>query len=136
MKQDISKIALIEKAKEAREMAYVPYSKFKVGAALLTEEDDVIKGCNIENASYGLTNCAERTALFKAYSEGIKKFKALAVVADTERPVPPCGACRQVMAEFCPPNMPVYLTNLKGDIFETTVQELLPGAFTAEDMHE
>ncbi|EKN64247.1 cytidine deaminase [Schinkia azotoformans] len=136
MKQDISKIALVEKAKEAREMAYVPYSKFKVGAALLTEEDDVIKGCNIENASYGLTNCAERTALFKAYSEGIKKFKALAVVADTERPVPPCGACRQVMAEFCPPNMPVYLTNLKGDIFETTVQELLPGAFTAEDMHE
>ncbi|KEF38148.1 cytidine deaminase [Schinkia azotoformans MEV2011] len=136
MKQDISKIALIEKAKEAREMAYVPYSKFKVGAALLTEEDDIIKGCNIENASYGLTNCAERTALFKAYSEGIKKFKALAVVADTERPVPPCGACRQVMAEFCPPNMPVYLTNLKGDIFETTVQELLPGAFTAEDMHE
>nr|WP_326163152.1 cytidine deaminase [Schinkia azotoformans] len=132
----MSKIALIEKAKEAREMAYVPYSKFKVGAALLTEEDDVIKGCNIENASYGLTNCAERTALFKAYSEGIKKFKALAVVADTERPVPPCGACRQVMAEFCPPNMPVYLTNLKGDIFETTVQELLPGAFTAEDMHE
>nr|WP_039957615.1 cytidine deaminase [Schinkia azotoformans] len=132
----MSKIALVEKAKEAREMAYVPYSKFKVGAALLTEEDDVIKGCNIENASYGLTNCAERTALFKAYSEGIKKFKALAVVADTERPVPPCGACRQVMAEFCPPNMPVYLTNLKGDIFETTVQELLPGAFTAEDMHE
>ncbi|MGG3780894.1 cytidine deaminase [Schinkia azotoformans] len=132
----MSKIALIEKAKEAREMAYVPYSKFKVGAALLTEEDDIIKGCNIENASYGLTNCAERTALFKAYSEGIKKFKALAVVADTERPVPPCGACRQVMAEFCPPNMPVYLTNLKGDIFETTVQELLPGAFTAEDMHE
>ena len=136
MKEDISKIGLIDKAKEAREMAYVPYSKFKVGAALLAEDDHVIKGCNIENASYGLSNCAERTALFKAYSEGIKKFKALAVVADTERPVPPCGACRQVMAEFCPPDMPVYLTNLKGDILETTVQELLPGAFTAEDMHE
>lgn len=136
MKEDKAKIGLIDKAKEAREMAYVPYSKFKVGAALLAEDDHVIKGCNIENASYGLSNCAERTALFKAYSEGIKKFKALAVVADTERPVPPCGACRQVMAEFCPPDMPVYLTNLKGDILETTVQELLPGAFTAEDMHE
>lgn len=134
MKEDISQI--IVKAKEAREMAYVPYSKFKVGAALLTEDGAIIKGCNIENAAYGVTNCAERTALFKAYSEGINKFKALAVVADTERPVPPCGACRQVMAELCPPDMPVYLSNLKGDIQKTTVQELLPGAFTAEDLHE
>ncbi|HHW36898.1 MAG TPA: cytidine deaminase [Bacillales bacterium] len=132
----MSKIALIDKAKEAREMAYVPYSKFKVGAALLTEDGAIIKGCNIENAAYGVSNCAERTALFKAYSEGIKKFTALAVVADTERPVPPCGACRQVMAELCSPNMPVYLSNLKGDIHETTVKELLPGAFTAEDLHE
>lgn len=136
MKEDILKNGLIDKAKEAREMAYVPYSKFKVGAALLTEDDHVIKGCNIENAAFGMTNCAERTALFKAFSEGNKRYKALVVVADTERPVPPCGACRQVMAELCPPNMPVYLTNLKGDIFETSVQELLPGAFTAEDLHE
>lgn len=136
MKLNVSKIELIDQAKEARKMAYVPYSKFKVGAALLAEDGAIIKGCNIENAAYSVTNCAERTALFKAYSEGIKKFTALAVVADTERPVPPCGACRQVMAELCPPDMPIYLTNLKGDIQETTVQELLPGAFTAEDLHE
>lgn len=127
---------LIDNAKEAREMAYVPYSKFKVGAAVLSEDEKIYKGCNIENASYGLCNCAERTALFKAYSEGANKFKAIAVVADTDRPVPPCGACRQVMAELCPQDMPVYLTNLKGDVLETTVQELLPGAFTAEDLNE
>ncbi|HHY72975.1 MAG TPA: cytidine deaminase [Bacillus bacterium] len=127
---------LIDQAKEAREQAYVPYSKFKVGAAVLTQNMKVYKGCNIENAAYGLCNCAERTALFKAFSEGDKQIKALAVVADTKRPVPPCGACRQVMAELCPPNMPIFLTNLQGIITETTVEALLPGAFTAEDLHE
>ncbi|WP_458415425.1 cytidine deaminase [Schinkia sp. CFF1] len=136
MKEDSIINDLIAQAKEAREMAYVPYSKFKVGAAILTENKKVYKGCNIENAAYGVCNCAERTALFKAYSEGDKQFKALAVIADTERPVPPCGACRQVMAELCPPDMPVYLTNIKGSVFKTTVQELLPGAFTAGDLHE
>lgn len=136
MKKDTVIDNLIDNAKEAREMAYVPYSKFKVGAAVLSEDEKIYRGCNIENASYGLCNCAERTALFKAYSEGDKKFKAIAIVADTDRPVPPCGACRQVMAELCPQDMPVYLTNLKGDVLETTVQELLPGAFTAEDLHE
>ncbi|WP_102345558.1 cytidine deaminase [Bacillus sp. Marseille-P3661] len=127
---------LIAKAIEARDYAYVPYSKFKVGAALLTSNDEVYKGANIENAAYSLGNCAERTALFKAYSEGNVSFKALAVVADTDRPVPPCGACRQVMSELCPPHMPVYLTNLKGDVLETTVEELLPGAFSPEDLNE
>lgn len=125
---------LIEQSKLAREKAYVPYSKFQVGAALLAEDGTVYQGCNIENSSYGLANCAERTAIFKAVSEGVKKFKALAVVGDTEGPCSPCGACRQVISEFCAPDMPVYLTNLKGDIQQTTVGELLPGAFTPEDL--
>lgn len=125
---------LLEESKIAREKAYVPYSKFKVGAALLTADGSVYHGCNIENASYGMTNCAERTAFFKAVSEGVKDFAALAIVADTDHPCPPCGACRQVMVEFCKPEMPVYLTNLKGDVELTTVGDLLPGAFTPEDL--
>lgn len=125
---------LIKEAKAARELAYVPYSKFKVGAALLTEDGKVYRGCNIENAAYSMTNCAERTAIFKAVSEAEKRFTAIAVVADTDRPVPPCGACRQVISELCPQDMKVILTNLKGDITELTVAELLPGAFSAEDL--
>ncbi|MGD8189037.1 cytidine deaminase [Brevibacillus ginsengisoli] len=125
---------LIQQALEARKMAYVPYSKFAVGAALLSESGKVYKGCNIENAAYPLCNCAERTALFKAFSEGDQKYQALAVAADTDQPVPPCGACRQVMVELCPPDMKVILTNLHGDITVTTVKELLPGAFTKEDL--
>ncbi|MEG0471917.1 MAG: cytidine deaminase [Solibacillus sp.] len=125
---------LIAQSKVARENAYVPYSKFKVGAALLTEDGTVYHGCNIENASYSMTNCAERTAFFKAVSEGVTKFTAIAIVADTPGPVSPCGACRQVMAEFCSQTMPVYLTNLNGDVQQTTVGDLLPGAFTSEDM--
>ncbi len=127
---------MIAEALKAREFAYVPYSKFKVGAALLTEDGKVYKGCNIENAAYSLCNCAERTALFKAYSEGEKSFKMLAVAADTPGPVSPCGACRQVISELCSPNMPVILTNLNGQIKEMTVQELLPGAFSSEDLHD
>ncbi|EUJ17213.1 cytidine deaminase [Listeria aquatica] len=127
----------IELAKKAREFAYVPYSKFPVGAALVTEDDKVILGANIENASYGLSNCAERTAIFKAVSEGQREFAKLVVVADTDGPVSPCGACRQVISEFCKPDMPVVLTNLKGDVAEVTVADLLPGAFMAGDMdHE
>ncbi|WNS74337.1 cytidine deaminase [Bacillus sp. DTU_2020_1000418_1_SI_GHA_SEK_038] len=127
---------LIEEAKVARERAYVPYSKFKVGAALLTSEGKVYHGCNIENAAYSMCNCAERTAIFKAYSEGDRNFKALAVIADTDRPCSPCGACRQVIAELCPKDMQVYLTNLKGDILEITIEQLLPGAFSPEDLNE
>ncbi|WP_374193899.1 cytidine deaminase [Alkalihalobacillus sp. BA299] len=126
----------MDEAKSARKKAYVPYSKFPVGAALLTKNGQVYKGCNIENASFGLTNCAERTAIFKAVSEGVNEFSAIAIVADTDRPVPPCGACRQVLTEFCQPEMPVYLTNLKGDVQETTIGDLLPGAFTAGDLNE
>ncbi|MGG1658735.1 cytidine deaminase [Brevibacillus sp. NRS-1366] len=130
----MDKQSLLAQAIEARKLAYVPYSKFQVGAALLTDSGKVYLGGNIENAAYSLCNCAERTALFKAYSEGDRTYTALAVAADTPQAVSPCGACRQVMAELCPPNMPVILTNLKGDVWETTVSALLPGAFTKEDL--
>lgn len=125
---------LIVESKKARDKAYVPYSKFQVGAALVAEDGTIYHGCNIENSAYSMTNCAERTAFFKAVSEGVHTFKALAVVGDTEGPISPCGACRQVIAEFCEGSMPVYLTNLKGDVLETTVAELLPGAFSKEDL--
>jgi cytidine deaminase len=125
---------LIHLALEARKMAYVPYSNFAVGAALLAESGKVYLGCNIENAAYPMCNCAERTALFKAFSEGDRTFKAMAVVADTPNPVSPCGACRQVMAELCGPDTKVILANLSGDVTETTVDALLPGAFTKEDL--
>jgi cytidine deaminase len=127
---------LIKEALDAREMAYAPYSSFKVGAALLAKDGTVYKGCNIENAGYSMTNCAERTAFFKAISEGEKDFVKLAIVADTEGPVSPCGACRQVITEFCDPEMEVILTNLKGDIQVTTVSDLLPGAFSPKDLNK
>ena len=132
----MKKELLMEEAKLARDKAYVPYSKFKVGAALLSEKGVVYRGCNIENAAYSMTNCAERTALFKAVSEGDTTFKKLVVVADTEGPVSPCGACRQVISELCPKDMEVILTNLKGDVQTLTVAELLPGAFSPEDLNE
>lgn len=126
---------LIEEARKARELAYAPYSKFKVGAALLTKDGRIFGGCNIENAAYSVVNCAERTAIFKAWSEGVTNYTAIAVIADTKRPVPPCGACRQVIAELCPPDMKVILTNLEGDVQTLTVMELLPGAFSPEDLN-
>lgn len=127
---------LVDEAKKAKEKAYAPYSKFQVGAALLAKDGTVYRGCNIENAAYGLTNCAERTAIFKALSEGAEAFEMLAVTADTDRPVPPCGACRQVIAEHCPEDMTVILTNSKGAMLEVTVGDLLPFAFTAGDLNE
>ncbi|MDF2854395.1 MAG: cytidine deaminase [Neobacillus sp.] len=126
---------LIEEAKKAREKAYIPYSKFGVGAALLTTDGKVYHGCNIENAAYSMCNCGERTALFSAYAQGDRDFQAMVVVADTERPCSPCGACRQVISELCPKDMKLVLTNLKGDILELTVEELLPGAFSPEDLN-
>lgn len=125
---------LVKEALKARDFAYVPYSTFKVGAALLAKDGTVYHGCNIENAAYSVTNCAERTALFKAYSEGVTSFETLVVVADTDRPVSPCGACRQVISELCDADMEVILTNLKGDIQRIKVRDLLPGAFSAEDL--
>ena len=114
---------LVNRAIKARENAYSPYSHFAVGAALLCEDGTLYEGCNIENASYGLTNCAERTAIFKAVSEGHIKFKALAVVADTEGPCAPCGACRQVISEFEIPQ--IILANLKGNYKVVSLDELL-----------
>ncbi|HEY8586619.1 MAG TPA: cytidine deaminase [Rhodanobacter sp.] len=118
-------------ARQARERAYAPYSKFLVGAAVLTRDGRRFSGCNVENASYGLCNCAERTALFSAMAAGCRPgdFAALAVVADTPHPVSPCGACRQVMAELCDEDMPVLLANLRGDTTQTNIGTLLPGSF-------
>ncbi|MGG1516761.1 cytidine deaminase [Paenibacillus oryzisoli] len=128
---------LIGFAKEAMKRAYTPYSHFQVGAALLDANGQVHLGCNVENAAYGPTNCAERTALFRAVADGHAKgsFQAIAVVGDTEGPISPCGVCRQVLIELCEPDMPVFLSNLKGNVYETTVSALLPGAFTTKDLH-
>lgn len=122
---------LLALARSAREQAYAPYSNFLVGAALLTRDGRRFSGCNVENASYGLCNCAERTALFNAIAAGCRPgdFTAIAVIADTDAPVSPCGACRQVMAELCGDAMPVLLANLHGDSEQTSVGALLPGSF-------
>lgn len=130
------KMKLIEKATKARLNAYTPYSKFNVGAALLLKNGDIITGCNVENASYGLCNCAERTALFSAYAKGIRKddIIAMSIVADTLGPCSPCGACRQVMAELLLPDTPIHMANLKGDSLTMTVKELLPYSFSGDDL--
>ncbi|RQS65462.1 cytidine deaminase [Burkholderia sp. Bp8963] len=123
--------ALIDAAKAAREKAYAPYSRFKVGAALRTKDGKVFHGCNVENASYGLCNCAERTALFAAIAAGYRPgdFAVLAVVGETEGPIAPCGACRQVMIELGTPSLDVVLANLNGDVRVTRADALLPDAF-------
>lgn len=119
---------LLDCALQAREKAYIPYSKFAVGAAVLTAKGNIYSGCNIENASYGLTCCAERCAIFKAVTEGETKLEAICVVADTPEPVSPCGACRQVMAEFKIKR--IILANTKGEQREYTLEELLPYGFS------
>lgn len=121
---------LVKYAVYARQQAYVPYSGFKVGAAVLGKSGRIYSGCNIENASYGLSNCAERTAIFKAVSEGEQELIAMAVVADTPGPVSPCGACRQVMAEFGIKE--IMLTNLHGEQRMVTLEELLPFSFAKD----
>ncbi|WP_117169391.1 cytidine deaminase [Paraliobacillus sediminis] len=130
----MDKLELIEHAKEARKKAYIPYSKFAVGAALETKSGKVYLGCNIENAAYPVSLCAERVAIFKAISEGETEFKQLAVVADTDRPVSPCGSCRQVMSEFFNEDVSVHITNLKNDVKSVTIDQLLPYSFQATDM--
>lgn len=120
---------MIAAAREAASLAYVPYSHFPVGAAFHTTDGQIITGCNIENASFGLSNCAERTAIFKAISEGVTNFDALYVFGETEEPISPCGACRQVLVEFCPSDMPVYLISKENKVKPTTVAELLPYSF-------
>lgn len=131
-----TKQALIEAAKTIREKAYVPYSRFQVGAALQTVSGNIYTGCNIENAAYPVTCCAERVAIFQAIANGEKSFTEMAVVADTERPVPPCGSCRQVMSEFFPSDMLIHLTNLKEDVKTVKMEELLPFSFQPSDLEQ
>lgn len=128
----IDRIALLQQAELARQNAYAPYSGFTVGAALLGDNGTVYTGCNVENASYGLTCCAERTALYKAVSEGVRRFEAIAIVGGKKDETvttscPPCGICRQALAEFCNDNLTVLLQS--GD---TTLGALLPAAFRLE----
>lgn len=125
---------LVKRACKARENAYAPYSNFKVGAAVLGTSGRIYSGCNIENAAYGLSNCAERTAVFTAISAGETGIAAIAVIADTPEPVVPCGACRQVMAEF---NIEkIILANIEGRQRTYTLAELLPFPFTNSDFEK
>ena len=132
---------LIEQAIEARSLAYAPYSHFQVGAALPTKQGKVYKGCNIENAAYTPSNCAERTAIFKAVSEGEREFAAIAIVGSMEGesntlPTGPCGVCRQVMAEFCSLDMPVIIAKSPADYITMTLGELLPLSFGPANLHK
>jgi cytidine deaminase len=125
---------LVREAREARDRAYAPYSGFRVGAALLVRSGRVFRGCNVENGSYGLTICAERVALFLAIAEGCSRgdFTHLAVIGDTEEPLAPCGACRQVMLELGGPELIVIQANLRGAVTRHKMAELLPGAFALD----
>jgi cytidine deaminase len=126
---------LVLAAKMAREHAYAPYSGYKVGAALLCDDGRIFTGCNVENASYGLTNCAERTAIFKAVSEGCTHFTKMAVVSQGKDAARPCGACRQVMYEFAP-DARLILENMDGDRVTGTVEEYLPRGFGPNRLSE
>ena len=122
---------LIEAAVKARVNAHAPFSNFKVGAAIMAKSGKIYTGCNVENASYGLTICAERVAIFKAISEGETEFTNIAVVADTPELTPPCGACRQIIWEFCG-DVPITMGNLAGETETLQMKELLPRAFDAK----
>ena len=132
----MNKEELVAKAREARKLSYSPYSRFAVGAAVLTKDGKVFVGANIENSAYPLCMCAERNALYHAYMNGYKKedLVALALSADTDGPCSPCGACRQVISELFPADAPIYMSNLKGALQETNAAELLPFAFSSEDL--
>ncbi len=125
--------ALIVAAKQARENAHAKFSNFRVGAALCAASGKIYGGCNVENATYGLTVCAERVAIFKAISEGERKFDAIAVVTDTESLTPPCGACRQLIWEFCG-DVPVVMSNLKGRTEIAHMRELFPKPFGSSNL--
>ena len=132
---------LLKTAIEARENAYVPYSHFAVGAALLAKSGKVYRGCNVENAAYGPPNCAERTAFFTAVCAGEREFEALAICGGPAgKPVSelcaPCGVCRQVIREFCPDDFPIVLTTDGTKLYETTLAELLPLSFSADDLNK
>ena len=130
---DVSR--LVDEAIIARTMAYAPYSKFKVGCAILLKNGKVIRGTNIENKSYGLTICAERVALFKMVSEGLTKYdvEAILIIGDTKEPITPCGACREVMNELLLPETKVILANMERDTLEIKVSDLLPLSFKLEN---
>src|SRR5262249_3104665 len=120
-------------AREARERAVAPFSRFKVGAALRTREGEIVTGCNVENASYGLTLCAERVAVFKAVSEGLRHFDAVAVIADSKRPTAPCGPCRQILWEFSG-DVWVHISDLSGRVTSRRMSQLLPLPFDARNL--
>lgn len=124
---------LVALAQQASENAYVPYSQFPIGAAVVTKSGEVFQGCNIENISFGLSNCGERTAIFKAVSEGYRDLKEIAIYGETKEPISPCGACRQVMVEFFQPEAKVTLISKSGQTVVTTVGDLLPYSFTDLD---
>ena len=119
--------SLLTHARAARDRAYAPYSRFAVGAALRAKSGRVFTGCNVENLSFGLTSCAERNAVFTAIAAGEREFEAIAIVADSKQPVSPCGACRQVLAEFAP-MIPICCSNLEGQTFQSDLAQLLPRA--------
>lgn len=126
---------LIKAASKARENALAPFSNFKVGAAVKTANGKIYTGCNVENASYGLTVCAERVAIWKAISEGEREFANLAVVADTTKLTPPCGACRQIIWEFCG-DIPIVMANLQNESETMQISQLLPKAFGREFLEQ
>lgn len=130
---------LARKALEMRNYSYTPYSHFNVGAALLAKNGKIYTGCNIENAAYTPSNCAERTAIFKAVSEGVREFEAIAIAGGPEGAeklgyCPPCGVCRQVMREFCPQDFPIYLVRSRTEIRKFTLSQLLPEGFGPEEL--
>jgi cytidine deaminase len=125
------RLELIEAARKARDNAFAPYSKFHVGAALRSQAKKIFTGCNVENATYGLTVCAERVAVWKAISEGARDFDLIAIVADTEKLTPPCGACRQILWEFCG-DIEIILANLRGKVETHRLSELFPRPFDAK----
>ena len=130
MKSEVKE--LYRQAKKVRKKAYVPYSNFKVGASILVNQNKIFTGCNIENASYGLTMCAERVAIFKAVSQGFKNIQILLLTADTKELISPCGACRQVISEFGN-NIDIYMSNLEGKMKKTNINKLLPESFNKGD---
>ncbi len=127
---------LVKKAYEGREKAYAPYSNFKVGAAVLAEDNKIYTGCNIENASYGATNCAERTAIFKAVSEGNRIIKAIAIIGVENDYTYPCGICRQVIVEFAAEDIAIILGKSPTEYIVKSMKEILPGAFTKADLEK
>ncbi|MFP4198749.1 MAG: cytidine deaminase [Halanaerobium sp.] len=135
MKKEI-KEKMFNKALEVQKNAYVPYSEFPLGAAILTKDGSIYTGVNIENAAYGLTNCAERSAIFAAVTEGHRNIEAVLIVSSTEEPVPPCGSCRQVINEFADGEIEIIMMTEKGKEITMTSTELLPGAFSNSSMEK